>query len=291
MVVSHLRALGEAMMTRARRSRVLLLAGAVAGLAVAMHGMLSPRESALPPGVVAMVGDVPITAEEYARTLAAVASDRRDGALDRALQRHVLDRLVDEELLVQAAIASGLPLREPALRGQLASAMIDAIVGVRAEPSDEALRAHFAGRSGAFARNGRVRVEAHWFEKGDARARAATARIRMLRGEVVANADTPPVGAPTALVPHVKLADYMGANVASAVASLAVLGVTPPIEVGSGVWLVRVLERRDGVVPPFEAVRAEVLADYRREQDDLALRAWLARRRIETRVAVREPLP
>lgn len=279
------------MMARARRSRALLLAGALVGLAFAMHGMLSPRAAALPPGVVAMVGDVPITADEYARALAAVASDRREGSLDRALRRHVLDRLVDEELLVQAAVASGLHLREPTLRAQLASAMIDAIVGARAEPNDEALRAHFAARSGVFARNGRVRVEAHWFEKGDARSRAATARVRLLRGEVVADADAPAVGAPTALVPHGKLADYMGEVVASAVASLPVFGVTPPIEVRSGVWLVRVVERRDGVVPPFEAVRAEVLADYRREQDDAALRAWLAYRRFETRVALREPLP
>jgi hypothetical protein len=291
-VVADLRAKGEAMtIAAADRTRWILLAGALLGLALAARGLVEDRDRAVPPGAVAMVGDVPITREEYARTLAAVASDRRDGTVDPALGRHVLDRLVDEEILVQAALAGGFALRDPALRGQIASAMIDAVVGDRAPPSDEALRAHFESHAGVFARNGRVRVTAVWFSGASANARANAARARMSRGEAIADADPPAVTVPASLLPQIKLADYLGPSVAAAVADLPEGGVTAPIETPTGLWVVRLAERRDGETPSFESVRDQVAADYRREQDDRALRRWLDRRRKETRVAVRDPLP
>ncbi|MBI2389302.1 MAG: peptidyl-prolyl cis-trans isomerase [Deltaproteobacteria bacterium] len=273
-----------------QRARLWLACGAAIGLGLAAHGMLRGPTSPVPPGVVAMVGDVPITTEEYARALAAVASDRRN-APDRALQRHVLDRLIDEELLVQAALQSGLAVRDPALRGQIASAMIDAVLGPRAAPTEEELRAHYTANTSLFARNGRVRVEALWFDKGDTRARAAAARARLLAGQPVTDADPPALVAPTASIPQVKLTDYLGPVVAQAVATTPVGGVTEAIEASGGRWVVRVLERKDGEVPAFEVVREQVLADLRRARDDEALRRWLDRRRLDTRVAVREPLP
>lgn len=272
-----------------RRSRLWLSAGAALGLLLAAHGLLQRDHSALPPGVIAMVGDVPITTEEYTRALAAVASDRRD-TVDRALQQHVLQRLIDEELLVQAALASGMALRDPTLRGQIATAMIEAVVGEKKTPTEDQLRAHFAANAAVFARNGRVRVEALWFGSADARQRATDARARLLAGEKVAS-DPPALVLPNTPMPQIKLADYLGPVVAQAVATLPVAAVSAPLESGGGVWIVRVLERKDGESPAFESVRDQVLADWRRAEDDETLRRWLERRRHETRVALREPLP
>ncbi len=283
MVVADLRAEGDAVTAR-KRSRVLLAMGALLGLALAVHGIVGPARSTVPKGAVAMVGDVPISVEDYTRALAAVASDRRT-AIDPALQRHVLDRLVDEELLVQAALANGIALRDPTLRGQIAAAMIDAIIGAKTAPSDDVLRAYLASHATAFARNGRVRVEALWFDR---KARALAARTRLLAGEKVLDADPPALVVPSGAIPQVKLSDYLGPVVAGAVAVLPPGGITEPIESAGGVWVVRLVERVDGELPPFESVREQVLADYRREQDDEALRRFLERRRRETRVAIRE---
>jgi len=287
-VVADLRPQGRDVIPR-KRTRLFLAAGAALGFALAAQGILQRDRSALPPGVVAMVGDVPITTEEYARALAAVASDRRDG-IDRTLQKHVLDRLIDEELLVQAALANGMALRDPMLRGQIATAMIDAVIGEKRTPTEDELRAHFASHTAVFARNGRVRVEALWFASGPIKERADAARVRLLAGDKVVG-DAPGLVVPTALVPQIKLADYLGPTVAQAVATLPVNGVTAPIESSGGIWVVRLLERKDGDTPAFELVREQVLADWRREQDDETLRRWLERRRHETRVALREPLP
>lgn len=284
MVVADLRAQGRAVIPRTR-SRIVLALGAAAGLCLAASGLFRREERALPPGVVAMVGDTPITAEEYARALAAVASDRK-GALDRSLQQHVLDRLIDEELLVQAAMQSGMPTRDPLLRGQIASAMIEAIVGERKTPTEAELRAHFDGHKEVFARNGRVRVQALWFTGAEAKKRAEDARARLLSGET-ATGDAPAIVVPSGSLPQVKLTDYLGANVASAVSTLPVNDVTQPIESTGGVWIVRLLERKDGEIPAFESVRELVAADLRRTNDDEALRRWLERRRHDTHVAMK----
>ena len=266
------------------RSRLFLSAGAALGLALAAQGLLGRDARALPPGVVAMVGDVPITSEEYGRALSAVASDRK-GEVDLALQRHVLDRLIDEELLVQAALSSGMALRDPMLRGQIASAMIDAVIGEKKPATEQELRAHFDGHKEIFARNGRVQIQAWWFSS-NAKARAEDARTLLLGGQPVVS-DPPGLVVPTNPIPQIKLADYLGTDVAQAVSTLPVGSLTAPVVSNSGAWLVRVLERKDGEIPAFEAVRDLVAADYRRAQDDETLRRWLERRRRETKVAVR----
>lgn len=269
------------------RSRLWLAAGAAVGLLLAGNGLLRHDDRALPAGVVAMVGDVPITSEEYARALAAVAGDRK-GAIDRGLQQHVLDRLIDEELLVQAALANGMALRDPLLRGQIASAMIDAVIGEKKTPTEAELRAHFDTHKEVFARNGRVRIEALWFSGASARKRAEDARTRLVAGEVVAG-DTPALVVPSGLLPQIKLADYLGPTVAAAVAVLPVSGVSDPIASDGGAWVVRLVERKDGEIPSFESVRDLVAADLRRTLDDEALRRWLERRRKSIHVASRLP--
>ena len=86
-----------------------LAVGAATGLIVAAIGVMGERPSVddLPPGAVARVGDALIRVEEYDRLVAGLESDRRS-PVDGKLRRHVLDRMIDEELLVQRAVELGL---------------------------------------------------------------------------------------------------------------------------------------------------------------------------------------
>jgi len=96
--------------TEERRALWLLALGAAGG---ALLGALAAWSGgafgadALPPAAIAMVNGSPILREEFERALSLVAGDRRDppNAADRV---HVLGRLIDEELLVQHAVTSGL---------------------------------------------------------------------------------------------------------------------------------------------------------------------------------------
>ena len=91
-----------------RRASVLLSIGSAVGLAVAAASLMeAPGDAALPADVVAKVNGVPVRRDDYLRAVAALASDRRN-PLDDADRRYVLDRLIDEELFVQHALALGL---------------------------------------------------------------------------------------------------------------------------------------------------------------------------------------
>src|SRR5688572_20896614 len=103
----------------ARVPRWLLAAGLVTGAALAAAGLVAPGRS-LPDGAVARVNDRLIQRDEWLRAVAAVASERRTPLTD-ADQRHILERLVDEELLVQHGRALGLVEHDGRLRDTLVS--------------------------------------------------------------------------------------------------------------------------------------------------------------------------
>jgi hypothetical protein len=286
------------MTTGPRRARAWLCIGAALGIALAVRGVVRPARATrgLRADVVALVGDVPVTEAEYARAVAAVEADRRDHHADPELRRHVLDRLVEEELLVQGAIELGLPTRDPRLRGQIASAMLDGVVGEPGPPpGDEPLRAFHASHAPSFTRRGRLQIDALYFHGDGASARAEMARARLLAGEpfagVAASADPVALPIPSAALPVTKLAEYVGPGAAKAIDALAEGGVTAPIVVAGGAWVARLVARHDGELAPFDAVRSEVLAEWRREEDDRRLRQWLDGRRRAARVVVREVLP
>jgi hypothetical protein len=281
-----------------RRARLWLSLGAAAGLALAVRGVVRPAraEGAIPDDAVATVGTATISRTEHSRAVAAVQTDRRDHVADADLRRHVLDRLIEEELLVQAALERGLPSRDRRLRGQVATAMLDGVVGEAGEAPGEAnLRAFHASRAASFTRRGRVRVETLFFRGDGAVPRAEVARARLLAGEPLAivklDADEAAIPLPVTALSIGKLGDYMGAAASTAVDGLSPGAITLPIAVDRGAWLARLVDRQDGELAPFEAVRPEVLAEWRREDDDRRLRAWLDRRRAATPVRVREALP
>jgi hypothetical protein len=277
-----------------------LALGAALGVGIAARGVvLGAARAGVPDDAVALVGDAPIARDEYARAVAAVEADRRDHQADTALRRHVLDRLVDEELLVQRALELGLPTRDPRIRGQLASTMIDAVVGAGGDvtPTEAELRSFHARHGELFSSRARVEIEALFFrgEPREAGPRSEAARARLLAGEpfaaVETAADPPNAPVPAGPLPTSKLADYVGAAVTQQIATVQPAGVTPTVIVPGGAWVARLVRREGGEAAAFEAARADVIAEWRRERDDERLRSWLDARREATRVIVRDPLP
>lgn len=103
---------------------------------------------------IALVNGKAITTEDFARAVAMVASDKRTAITD-ADRAHVLNRLIDEELLVQDGIAMGLVESNRAVRQALTQAMLAAIVSERvsARPSEEALRTFYEKNRSLFVRS------------------------------------------------------------------------------------------------------------------------------------------
>jgi hypothetical protein len=138
-----------------QRALTLLAVGAVVGvlLGVATAFQTSdPDVRTFPDDAIALVNGRPISEEEYARAVALLASDKRTGVTDED-RAHVLNRLLEEELLVQRGIEVGLVDSDRTVRKAITQAMLASVVAesASAQPTDEVLRAFYAENPSLFA--------------------------------------------------------------------------------------------------------------------------------------------
>ena len=273
-------------MIRLERSSTLLALGSTLGLLFAAGSLLASGRNggrALPADTVARINGVPIRAEEYRRALDAVAGDRRDEP-DEALRRHVLDRLIDEELLVQRGLELGLARVDPRVRRELAAAVVTEAVteDEHGEPTAGDLRAFYDAEHGFFARGGRLHVRqvfvAATAPDAEDRARAAAARLRA--GDDPASVrqafgDPEPAPVPDAPLPVAKLTEYVGPTATRAAFALAPGGVTDPVRSAAGFHVLLLVQRDAATVPPLADIEDEVREEWRRRNGERALRAQL----------------
>jgi parvulin-like peptidyl-prolyl isomerase len=290
-----------------RRALALLGVGAAAGLALAAWSLVSggPAESgSVPAGAVAVVNGAPIRLEDYLRLLDGLERDMR-GPIDEARRRHVLDRMIEEELLVQRAIALGLARLDRKVRGELTSAVIQSVVAGAEdrEPDESELRSFYEDNRAFFSLPPRLRVRQVFLrlpprgrDEAAIRARAAEARSLLASGQpfdVVragfGDEEISPI--PDTLLPPAKLREYVGPTALSAVLALEEGGFSEPVRSGVGLHVLQLVEREPERIPPFEDVAAQVAAEWRRRAGDEALRAYLDELRDQADVTIAPDLP
>ncbi len=296
-------------MQNERRAQWLLALGAALGLATAAGSLLYGRQ-ATPGGLrsetAAQVNGVPILTNHFLRAVEGLASDRRE-PLSEADRRHVLNRLIEEELLVQHALELGLAQRDRRARSYLVSAVLDSIVastdGYSPGPSE--VEAFYAENGDYFARPGRLRVRQVFVSlppaadderATDARARAQKAAERLRAGddfERVARelGDAEIAGIPDTPLPPAKLREYLGPTLLRAAQALHEGEVSAPIPSPQGVHVLWMVEKQDANSPPLSEVEAEVRSEMKRRAGDRALRESLDDLRARADVVVAEPLP
>jgi len=272
-----------------RRPLFLLAAGTLAGIAIAAAGLLSTAadEAILPASAVARVNGHTIQRADYERLLTALTQDKRN-PVEANHETFVLDRLIEEELLIQRGLELGLAHHDTRVRKDLTMAMVDSVIaGYRDVDTDDAtLRSFFEENQSFFMQAGRFRVRQIWahartMADGDIayeRAREATDRLRSgesfdaVKAEL-GDAERPPL--PGTLLPPNKLTEYLGPTVARSIFDLEVGAISEPIRSSTGFHVVQVLERAATAIPEFDTVRTQVLHEYRRRQADQALRSYL----------------
>jgi parvulin-like peptidyl-prolyl isomerase len=286
------------------RSQRWLVLGAAAGVAAAGYGVLGPGQAAeLPKGAVASVNGIAISADTYTRLVEGFESDTREAASEE-MRRRILDRLIEEELLVQRGLAMGLAESDRRVRADIVQAMIrSAVAESETEtPSERELRAFYEEQRAFFTTPGRVRIEQlvvpvkDALDDAPARARAEEARARLARGAALAaergahgGGELSPV--PDALLPPAKLREYVGPTVLRVALDARVGEWSTPVRSGAGYHVLRVLEREPEHTPPLEEIREQVQAEWVRRGGDRALRGYLDELREEADVRVAGELP
>jgi hypothetical protein len=288
----------------------LLFAGAAIGLALATFGLLETRgdASALPPEAAAVVGDRTIRRIDYERVLAGVEGDLRS-PVDEAMRRRVLDRMIDEELLVQRALELGLAVIDRRVRGELTSGLIDSIVSEAdsQEPNDSQVVEHYEENIDFFTRPGRLRAQTIFFsdrrDDSDPRGTATDRALRALErlrnreegGESVSEiqqalGDPQVSPVPDTLLPASKVRDYVGPTILETLLRLETGSWSEPILSGGGTYLASPIEREPAIVPGFDEIESLVRQDLKRRRGDDALRSYLDDLRVQTPVAIDESI-
>jgi hypothetical protein len=286
--------------SRQRRPLVLLGLGAAVGLALATAGVLgsSRGAGALPDGAVARVNGVPIRSDAYKGLIAGLASDLRR-PVDEADQRRVLDRLIEEELLVQRGLELGLARYDRRVRGDLVSAVIAAVTSDAEDraPSPDEVRDFYEAERDFFTRPGRLRVRQVFLRvpspeaEPGVRARAERARDRLRAGEPIERVreelgDREIVSVPDAALPAAKLREYLGPTALRASLELAAGDISEPVRSGTGIHVIQLVARELDRVPPLEEIATQVENEWRRRTGERALREYLDALRESAHVEV-----
>lgn len=261
---------------RMRFREGLLAAAAALGLAAALYAALGGPALRAPAGAAALVGDRTITEEDLARALSALEADKRAPLTpqDRAF---ALERLIEEELLVQRGLELGLARDDPAARKALAQAMVEfaALQASARSPSEKELRAFHAGRPRLFASAPSLKLKAALVANTDAATAAFLAKAAAA-GFDAAAADGAPAPLPPVWLGPEDIAQLIGPSAAAAALAAAPGAVAGPVRLGPHAAFVLVTERREGEIAGFDDVRPAVEAAWRRHAEEEALSAYLA---------------
>lgn len=249
-------------------ARWLLIMGLLAGIVMAASGVLRIGDETLPADAIARVNDRLILRDAWLRAVAAVSSERRT-PLTESDKRHILDRLVDEELLAQHGLALGLVEQDRRLRGQLVAQVLQTASANSSsgDYSDAELREFYSQHRDFFTPPARLRIAATRIDADGQR-----------------SAMVPPV--PNALLPPSELRMYLGPTLTRAVLELQTGESSAAVAHGSGHAVVEVLQREAAAPPAFEQIREQVRAEMQRRADEEAVRQLLEQLRKDNSVVV-----
>lgn len=238
----------------------LFAAGAAAGLLVALATALGPwRGTEAPDDAVARVGNGYVTRAALDRAVDALSADNRN-PVDAAGRARVLDRLIDEEALVQRGIELGLPETDLSVRKAVVDAVLQfAAAQGPAEPTETDLRRFYDSRPLLFAVAPLV--------------------------ELHATVDGAPLPLPAGPIPLDRVGTLAGPTVQTLAARLAP-GQTATATGDDGRrYTVQVRSRQAAARPAFEAVRPAVEEAWRRVAQEAAVDRYLKELRRELGVS------
>jgi len=265
-----------------------LAAAALLGLLIALIGA-TPRDRDVlsEAGAIAKINDRHIDRTEFAAAYQALLADKNKAPTqgDKAL---VLDRLIEEELLVQRGIEIGLLDGDATVRKAVAMAVIEFVLAQQGSDalSERALKNFYEDNKQRFAPASRLQVAqifVPYAEDSDKQAEIALLddiRQALRRGDdfqaVAAGYGTeilPPL--PRVMLTPAKMKDYLGPDLTAAAARLPKGSISDALAGPTGWHFLKIIRNQQGRAPAFETIRPQIIDAMRRANDDEALRDYL----------------
>lgn len=248
-----------------RRPIGWLVAGALAGLALAAWGLLeTPEKPGDPVGNdwAARIDDSAIPKDRLDDAVARVEAATGQVATD-AVRDEILERLIAEELLFRRGVELGIVNADDTVRSAVVQSLIASVTAAAdaANPDDNELAEFLTANSERYTYASAMTVDA-WTSESEADAR------RFARGLGGEPTDGPGLtrvpGLPDGPMPAERLRMFVGPAIASA--ALDMTEGEAAVFARQGRWYVlRVRSRDESALADLDSVRSQLLIDYRQQ--------------------------
>lgn len=271
----------------------LLLAAALFGLVLALlTGGISDQQRLSEAGAIARINDRHIDRTEFAAAYQALLADKSKPPT-KADKRLVLDRLIEEELLVQRGLEIGLLDGDASVRKTIAMAVIEFVLAQSGSDalSEANLRNYYAENKVRFTPASRLQIAQIYVPYNEEETAVNAALLDTIRTALRNGVDFSDVASQygTAILPELprimltpaKMTEYLGPELTQAAARLPQGAISDALPGPTGWHFLKVIRNQPGLAPTYESIRPQIIDALRRARDDAALRdylTWLANR-------------
>ena len=274
------------------QSKLLLLASII-GTFLAIYSIMETNKnfSSLPDNIIATVNDKIIPSDKYQTIINLIQNDKRD-ELTKADREMALDRIIEEELLVQYAYKNGFLEADDLLRKSIVRSVVDSIVeqALSVVPAEEDLLKFYETNRQTFAIDEKYRVvilssknqsdidegKVIWQSNYD---------LTLLR-QTFKRIDR--LDIPTGFISKIRLGTLIGPLLRDKVLSLEVGETSETLKTIYGYSIVTLVDKKDRVIPEFKEISEIVLQEYKRQQREEILEELLKDLKRQSDIKINE---
>ena len=274
------------------QSKLLLLASII-GTFLAIYSIMETNKnfSSLPDNIIATVNDKIIPRDKYQTVINLIQNDKRD-ELTKADREMALDRIIEEELLVQYAYKNGFLEADDLLRKSIVRSVVDSIVeqALSVVPAEQDLLKFYEANRQTFAIDEKYRVvilssknqsdidegKVIWQSNYD---------LTLLR-QTFKRIDR--LDIPTGFISKIRLGTLIGPLLRDKVLSLEVGETSETLKTIYGYSIVTLVDKKDRVIPEFKEISEIVLQEYKRQQREEILEELLKDLKRQSDIKINE---
>ena len=264
-----------------RLQNSLLIFGLFIGVFLAANSIVQ-ESNLIEDDWVANVGGVQISKEKYYSQLEGLARDKKNPITERD-KNYVLERMIEEELLIIRAKELGLFKNNQIVRGSIIQQMIKLIISENYLESveEETLRKFYEQNIGFFSSASRLRLQQIYFSNlsGDSKERSDEAFEYLKEGasydEVSKMADQSALTIPNSMMNLSKVREYIGPTLMNLARRLEPGEFSVPMEVAGGHKIIYLFDKELSEPEEFDSIQPKILKEYQRRRDDNSLREYL----------------
>ena len=274
------------------QSKLLLLASII-GTFLAIYSIMETNKnfSSLPDNIIATVNDKIIPSDKYQTVINLIQNDKRD-ELTKADREMALDRIIEEELLVQYAYKNGFLEADDLLRKSIVRSVVDSIVeqALSVVPAKQDLLKFYEANRQTFAIDDKYRVvilssqnrsdidegKVIWQSNYD---------LTLLR-QTFKRIDR--LDIPTGFISKIRLGTLIGPLLRDKVLSLQVGETSQTLKTIYRYSIVTLVDKKDRVIPEFKEISEIVLQEYKRQQREEILEELLKDLKRQSDIKINE---